>query len=195
VFVIGFEAISTFSSNALASLLEHCIVFVGCSRSLQGICFGDDEASQFRTLEERYHFLSDDKCVCSFLACAKFIHGVDTLPREPLFVGEPVLTAIHALAVALAGKSVSGEAAWPDVPFLSPIGWQKPTGLIDPFIGSTVHCLNSSTTMQCTRSPFLESIVLGFEDLSTFALGWMTYDWQISPSSHPFVTDDFGGVS
>jgi hypothetical protein len=38
--------------------------------------------------------------------------------------------------------------------------------------------------------PILESIVLGFEDLSTFALGWMTYNWQISPSSHPFVTDD-----
>ncbi len=36
-------------------------------------CFSDDEASQFHTLEECYCFLSDDKCVCSFLACAKFI--------------------------------------------------------------------------------------------------------------------------
>jgi hypothetical protein len=27
-------------------------------------CFSDDEASQFYTLEECYHFLSDDECVC-----------------------------------------------------------------------------------------------------------------------------------
>jgi hypothetical protein len=107
--VIHFEAIPTFSSNALASLLEHRVIFVRCSGSLQGICFSDDEASQFRTPEECYHFLSDDERVCSFLACAKFVHGADPLLHEPLF-GKPVLTAIYALAVALAGKGNSGEA-------------------------------------------------------------------------------------
>jgi hypothetical protein len=83
-------------------------------------CFHDDEASQFCTLEECYHFLSDDECVCSFLACAKFIQGADPVTCVPIF-GEPMVTVIHAPMVALTGKSISGEEVWPDVPFLSPI--------------------------------------------------------------------------
>jgi hypothetical protein len=78
--------------------------------------FSDDEASQVCTPEEWYHFLSDDEHVCSFLACVKIIHGIDPVTREPTF-GEPVLTVIHTPAVTLAGKSISGEEAWPDVPF------------------------------------------------------------------------------
>jgi hypothetical protein len=52
-------------------------------------CFSDDEASQFPTPEECYYFLSNDEPVCSFLACAKFIRGVDPVTRAPIF-GEPV---------------------------------------------------------------------------------------------------------
>jgi hypothetical protein len=95
--------------------------------------FSDDAGSQFRTLEERYHFLSDDERVCSFLACAKLIRGADPVTREPIF-GEPVLTVIHAPAVALDGKSILGEEVWLNVPFLSPIGWRWPDGPLYPFL-------------------------------------------------------------
>jgi hypothetical protein len=98
-------------------------------------CFSDDEASQFRTLEERYRFLSDDERVCSFLACAKFIQGADPVMHAPIF-GEPILTVIYAPAVALAGKRISGEEVWPGVDFLSPIGWRCPDGLLYPFLFS-----------------------------------------------------------
>jgi hypothetical protein len=126
----------------------------------KAFCFSDDEASQFRTPEERYHFLSKDECGCSFLACATFIRGADPVTRGPIF-GEPVLTVIHAPAVALAGKSILGEEVWPIVPFLFPIGWQWHDGLLYPFAGSIAavsHEFSSSTTMQCTHSTFLESV-------------------------------------
>jgi hypothetical protein len=42
--------------------------------------------------------------------------------RVPIF-GEPVLTVIHALAVALAGKSISGVEVWPSVNFLALPYW------------------------------------------------------------------------
>jgi hypothetical protein len=48
--------------------------------------------------------------------------------------------------------------------------------------------------MQCKSSAFLESIVLGFEDLSTFSMGWTIYDGQISPSSCPFVSGDLATI-
>jgi hypothetical protein len=68
--------------------------------------------------------------VCSFLACATFItRGADPVTREPIF-GKPVLTVIHAPAVALAGKSISGEEVWPSVDSLSPIGWRCPKGML-----------------------------------------------------------------
>ncbi len=86
----------------------------------KAFCFGDEGATQFRTPEERYQFLSEDERVCSFLACAKFIRGADPVTREPIF-GEPVLTVIHAPAVALAGKSISGEEVWPGVDSSSPL--------------------------------------------------------------------------
>jgi hypothetical protein len=104
---------------------------------------------------------------------------------------------IHALAVALAGKSISGEDVWPGINFLSPIGWQCPDGPLYPFAGSIAVLsreFSSSTTMQCTRSKLLENVVLGFEDLSTFSLGWMVYDGQISPTSCPFVTSDVAAI-
>ncbi len=44
--------------------------------------------------------------------------------------------------------------------------------------------------MQCTLSRLHESVVLGYEDLSTFSLSWMVYDGQISPTNHPFVTSN-----
>ena len=105
----------------------------------KAFCFGDDGATQFRTPEERYHFLSEDERVCSFLACAKFIRGADPVTREPIF-GEPVLTVIHAPAVALAGKSISGEEVWPGVDSLSPIGWRCPNGPLYPFLFFNVPC-------------------------------------------------------
>jgi hypothetical protein len=141
-------------------------------------CFRNDAASQFRTPEEHYCFLSNDERICSFLACVKFIHGADPVTREPIF-GEPVLTVIHAPAVALAGKSISGEEAWPDVPFLSPLGWQKPTGLLYPFAGSVAASsreFSSHATMPCKHSAFLESIVFGFANLSVFSMGWTIYE-------------------
>jgi hypothetical protein len=149
----------------------------------KAFCFGDEGATQFCTLEERYQFLSKDGCVCSFLACAKFIIGADPVTREPIF-GEPVLTMIHAQAVALAGKSISGEEVWPGVDSFSPIGWQCPNGPLYPFAGSVAASsreLSERETMQCTRSTYLESVVLGFEDLSSYSLGWKTYEGQISP--------------
>jgi hypothetical protein len=53
---------------------------------------------------------------------------------------------------------------------------------------------SSSTTMQCTRSTFLESVVIAFEDISTFSMGWTIYDGQISPGSRPFVTSDLVAI-
>ncbi len=102
--------------------------------------FSDDAGSQFHTPEECYHFLSDDDHVCSFLACAKFVRWADPVMREPIF-GEPVLTVIHAPAVALAGKSILGEEVWLNVPFLFPIGWQWPDGLLYPFLFFNVPML------------------------------------------------------
>jgi hypothetical protein len=104
---------------------------------------------------------------------------------------------IHAPDVTLAGKSISREQVLPDVPFLSPIGWQWPDGPLYLFAGSIAASsreFSSSTTMQCTHSNFLESVVLGFEDLSIFSLGWMVYDGQISLSSCPFVTSDLVAI-
>jgi hypothetical protein len=98
----------------------------------KAFCFGDEGATQFRTPEECYQFLFKDGRVCSFLACAKFIRGADPVTREAIF-GEHVLTVIHAPAVALAGKSISGEEVWPGVDSLSPIGWQCPNGPLYPF--------------------------------------------------------------
>jgi hypothetical protein len=103
---------------------------------------------------------------------------------------------IHTPAVTLAGKSISGHEVWPGINFLSPIGWQCPDGPLYPFAGSIAvssHEFSSSMTMQCTCSKLLESVVLGFEDLSTFSLGWVVYDGQISPTS-PFVTSDVAAI-
>jgi hypothetical protein len=103
------------------------------------------------------------------------------------------LTVIHTPAVALAGKTISGEEVWPSINFLSPIGWPCPDGPLYPFAGSIAassHEFSSSTTMQCTLSRLHESVVLGYEDLSTFSLSWMVYDGQISPTNHPFVTSN-----
>jgi hypothetical protein len=162
----------------------------------KAFCFGDEGATQFRTPEERYQFLSEDGRVCSFLACAKFIRGADPVTREPIF-GEPVLTVIHAPDVALAGKSISGEEVWPGVDSLSPIGWRCPNGPLYPFAGSVAASsreFSERETMQCTRSTYLESVVLGFEDLSSYSLGWTTYEGQISPRSRPFVTTDLSAI-
>jgi hypothetical protein len=90
-------------------------ILLDVSAVYTAFCFSDGEASQFPTPEECYHFLSDDECVCSFLACAKLIRGAEPVMREPIF-GEPVLTVIHAPAVALAGKSILGEEVWLNVP-------------------------------------------------------------------------------
>jgi hypothetical protein len=156
----------------------------------KSFCFRDDEATIFHTPEERYRFLSDDERVCSFLACVKFIQGADPVTNAPIF-GAPVLTVIHAPAVALSGQSISGEEAWPDAPSFSPLKLRVPDGPLYFLAGSIAassRIFSSSPTMQCTRSAYLESIVLGLEDLSTFSLGWTIYDGQISPSSRPFAT-------
>jgi hypothetical protein len=104
------------------------------------------------------------------LACATFIRGADPVTRESIFV-KPILTVIHAPAVALAGKSISGEEVWPGVDSLSPIGWQCLKGPLYLFAGSVAasSCkFSKQETMQCTHSTFLESVVIGFEDISTF---------------------------
>jgi hypothetical protein len=112
--------------------------------------------------------------------------------HEPI-VGDPVLTMIHAPAVALAGKSILGEEVWPGVEALSPIGWQCPDGPLYPSAGSVAasSCeFSKKEIMQCTRSKLLESVVLSIDNLSSFSFGWMMYAGQISPSSHLFVTMD-----
>jgi hypothetical protein len=48
--------------------------------------------------------------------------------------------------------------------------------------------------MQCTRSKFLESVVLSIDNLSSFSFGWTIFVGQISPSSHPFVTTDLSTI-
>jgi hypothetical protein len=143
--------------TALASVLRSlstASILSDVADLYKAFCFRDEAASQFCTPEERYHFLSDDECICSFLACVKFIHGADPVTHEPIF-GKPVLTVIHALAVALAGKSISGEEAWPDAPFLSPLGWQKPTGLLYPFAGSVAVSSREFSSHATTVRPSL----------------------------------------
>ncbi len=172
------------------------LILLAVTDIYKAFCFGDEGATQFCTPEERYQILSEDERVCSFLACAKFIRGADPVTREPIF-GEPVLTVIHAPAVALAGKSISGEEVWPGVDSLSPIGWRCPNGALYLFAGSVAASsreFSERETMQCTCSTFLESVVLGFEDLSSYSLGWKTYEGQISPHSHPFVTTDLSAI-
>jgi hypothetical protein len=116
------------------------LILLDVSAVYTAFCFSDDEASQFCTLEECYHFLSDDERVCSLLACTKFIRGADPVTRAPIF-GKPVLTVIHAPPVALAGKSISGEEVWPGFDFLSRIGWQGPDGPLYPFLFFNVTML------------------------------------------------------
>jgi hypothetical protein len=121
---------------------------------------------------------------------------VDLVTREPI-VGEPVLTVIHAPAVALAGKSILGEEVWPGVEALSPIGWQCPNGPLYPFAGSVAASsseFSEKEIMQCTCSKFLESVILSIDNLSSFSFGWTIYVGQISPSSHPFVTTDLSTI-
>jgi hypothetical protein len=121
---------------------------------------------------------------------------VDVVTCEPI-VGEPVLTVIHALAVALAGKSILGEEVWPGVEALSPIGWQCPDGPLYPFAGSLAasSCeFSEKEIMQCTCSKFLESVVLIIDKLSSFSVGWTMYAGQISSSSHLFVTMDLSTI-
>jgi hypothetical protein len=83
------------------------------------VCYICKKATIFRTPEECYRFLSNDECICSFLACVKFIWEADPVTNAPIS-GSPILTVIHAPAVALSGQSISGEEAWLDAPSFSP---------------------------------------------------------------------------
>jgi hypothetical protein len=130
------------------------------------------------------------------LVCAKFIRGADPVTHEPIF-GEPVLTMIHAPAVALAGKSIVGAEVWPSVNFLSPIGLRCPRRLLYLFAGlvAAAPCeFSERESMQCTRMKYLASVVLSLEDLSTYSLGWTKYEGQISPSCHPFAMSDLSSI-
>ncbi len=161
----------------------------------KSFCFWDDEAMIFHNPEECYHFLSDDERICSFwLALSSFKQLIQSQMCPSL---APVLTVIHAPAVALSGQSISGEEAWLDAPSFSPLKLRVPDGLLYLFAGSIAasSCIFLlSMTVQCTHSVFLESIVLGLEDLSTFSLGWTIYDGQISPISHPFATTNVAAI-
>ena len=76
-------------------------------------------------------------------------------------------------------------------PSLSPLKLRVPDGPLYFLAGSigetSSRIFSSSLTMQCTRSAYLESIVLGLEDLSTFSLGWTNLDGR-PLSSRPFAT-------
>ncbi len=132
--------------------------------------------------------------MASFLACVKFVHDADPVTSAPI-LSAPVLTVIHAPAVALAGQSISGEEAWPDAPSFSPLILSVPEGSLYPFAGSVAAAsCDFAMLMQCCHSDFFDSVVLGLEHLSTFLLGWTIYTGQISPSSCPFSTLDIAAI-